>query len=225
MRTTSLFLFGATALGSVAATNVALAQDAQPTTTPPATTTTTTQTAAPEPMRTPDPDPEEKGRFRWGISALGGPLFTGGGSGGVGGVDVRLGAQINRMIGVYAQPVALIGAGASSGVAGSSASALVAGGIGVLGDFTFGDIFYVAAGPELMSATGGGSSVSVGGVNQSTSAYAGTFFSVAARTGLVLGSMKPERRKAFQIGLDFRMIFTSGDPTIVPLLALGYEAF
>ena len=39
------------------------------------------------------------------------------------------------------------------------------------------------------------------------------------------GNMKPTRRKAFTIGLDFRAMFTPGDPTIVPCLALGFDSF
>ncbi len=181
--------------------------------------------AAPPPVQKPAAAPEEeeeKARFRWGISALGGPLLMGGNTGGVGGVDVRLGAQISNMIGIYGQPVALIGGGASASTTGSSASALVMGGVGALVDFTFADLFYVAVGPEFMSGATGSSRVGVTGTG--SSAESGTFFSVAARAGFALGSMKPTRRKAFTIGLDFRTIFTE-DPVVAPLVALGYDAF
>lgn len=229
-RSSSKVFFSSAIVATLAfGTSSALAQDApaDPSTAPrdpaaaaPAAPVTAPAPAAPE--STAD-EPQEKARFRWGISAVGGPLFTGGGSGGVGGIDARFGVQINNLIGVYGQPVLLIGAGADSGVSGASASALVAAGLGALADFTFSDLFYVAVGPELISAAGGSSSVGTAG--STASAYEGTFFSVAARAGLALGSMKPERRKAFTIGLDFRTIFTTGDPTITPLLALGFDSF
>lgn len=170
------------------------------------------------------PAAEEPGpRFRWGISALGGPYFQGGHSGGLGGVDVRLGAQVNSLLGVYAQPVVLIGGGASADESGASASALVMGGAGVLADFTFADIVFVGIGPELLSGATGAASVSTDASGEA-SGSSGTFFSVAARAGIALGSMKPERRKAFVLGLEFRTIFAS-DPAIAPTLFLGYDAF
>ena len=169
---------------------------------------------------------EESTRFRWGISGYGGPLL-GGLSGGAGGVDARFGAQISNMFGVYAQPMFLVGAGASSSVSGASASGVGLFGTGVLADATFSDLVYVAAGPELLlgGMAGTGASVGPGGTTVSAAASTGPYFSVAARAGLALGSAKPERRKAFTIGLDLRLIFNPGDPLIVPCLALGYEAF
>ena len=68
-------------------------------------------------------------------------------------------------------------------------------------------------------------STSVSTTSASASASTGPYFSVAARAGLAFGSMRPQRRKAFTIGLDFRTIFNPGDPVIVPCLALGYDSF
>jgi len=167
---------------------------------------------------------EEPGaRFRWGISAIGGPVLYSGASSGAGGIDVRLGAQVTPMFGVYAQPVFIVGGGASASGTGASASALALVGGGVLADVTLGNIFYVAAGPDILAGGSGSSSVSTS--SASSSGSGGTFIGIAARAGLALGSMKPERRKAFTVGLDFRAVFTPDKPTILPLLALGYDAF
>ena len=162
-------------------------------------------------------------RFRWGISAIGGPVLYSGATSGAGGIDLRFGAQINPMFGVYAQPVFVVGGGASASATGASASALALVGGGVLADATFGDLFYVAAGPDVLVGGSGASSASISG--SSASSTSGTFIGIAARAGLALGSMKPERRKAFTIGVDFRTVFTPDKPTIMPLIALGYESF
>jgi len=170
-------------------------------------------------------------RFRWGIWGVGGPYFFSGTSGGVGGVTARFGAQLTDMFAVYGQPVALIGGGASVGTSSNgiseSASALVVGGVGAMGEATFGDIFFVALGPEFLDGTAGSASQTVGpnGATQSAAAATGAFFSVAARAGLALGSVGPERRKAFTFGLDFHSIFTPGGVVVVPLVGLGYDAF
>jgi hypothetical protein len=147
----------------------------------------------------------------------------GGYSGGAGGIDARFGWQLNPLLGVYAQPIALLGAGASANVNGASATGLALAGFGALADATLADLFYVAAGPEvLFGAVGSGSSSSNGG--SSGSGATGPFFSVAARAGFAFGSMRPTRRKAFTVGLDLHVIF-AGDVALLPLIALGYEAF
>lgn len=167
---------------------------------------------------------EEPGaRFRWGISALGGPML-GGLSGAAGGFDVRLGAQINNMIGAYAQPVFIVGLGGSSSAHGVSASAFAAYGLGALADFTFGDLFFVGVGPELLFGEFATATVtSAAGASAAAGNIA--FFSVVSRIGLALGSMKPERRKAFTIGLSPRVILTSSSPVILATVALGYDSF
>lgn len=78
-------------------------------------------------------DPE--GRFRFGISAMGGPM-TGAYEGGAGGLDVRLGYQFNNTLGLYAQPVGLVGAGGSIHMDGARASGLALTGVGFLLEVT-----------------------------------------------------------------------------------------
>ena len=190
-------------------------------------------TAPPPPVMAPASGeaPEEAMRFRWGVSGFGGKYFVAGTGGGIGGFDARFGAQMNRMIGFYGSPILLIGGGASVSTGQQSASTSVSlvalYGVGALVDFTFSDLIFVAIGPELLrgaAAQAATQASSTGGASSSASAEAGTFFGVEARAGLALGSMKPNKRKAFTIGLDLHTIFTS-KPMIVPMLALGFDAF
>ena len=172
---------------------------------------------------------ESTSRFRWGVSGFGGPLllaYTGGGFG----VDARFGVQLNQTLAIYGQPVLAVAvAGASSSSSsGASASTSVAGlyGLGAMVDATLGDLFYVAGGPELLLGGIGSASVSVNGQNAASTVEAktGPFFSIATRAGFAFGSKRPDRRKGFTIGLDMRLLF-AGDAVLLPLIALGYEAF
>ncbi len=213
------------AVCSLGYSGLALAQS------PPATT-------APQPVSAPATPPgahpaggaaveanaEERARVRWGISGLAGPLL-GGLSGGVGGVDVRIGAQLTNMFGIYGRPALLVGAGSDASISGASSSALALFGAGALADFTFSDLFFVGVGPEIAYAALASSSAPAGAVVVKTTAAAGAYFSAAARAGFAFGSMKPQRRRAFTVALDFRTVFTPGDPVVMPLLALGYDAF
>jgi hypothetical protein len=209
--------------------SLALAQDPTPkAATPPAAATPgnvaspAAAGATPQPAEAPAKADEEATRFRWGISGYGGPL-AGGLSGGAGGIDARFGAQITKMFGIYGQPVLLVGAGANASVNGASASAIGLYGVGALGEVSLADLFYIAVGPEVL--LGGMASSSVTTTGAAAAASTGPYLSVTARAGLALGSMKPQRRKAFTIGLDLRTIFNPGDPVVVPCLALGYDAF
>jgi hypothetical protein len=188
----------------------------------PAATPATAPAAPPAEAAAEAKSPEVFPRYRWGISAVGGPLL-GVASGGIGGVDARFGSQINNLFGVYAQPVALLGGGVNANVSGASATGVVLGGVGVLADVTFLDMFFIAAGPELMGGvTGSGSSGTAG---TSASGSSGAFFSIATRAGVNFGSTKPEKRQGFSLNLDFRTVFTPGDPLLIPALALGYDSF
>jgi hypothetical protein len=185
----------------------------------------------PPPMMAPAPAEAEEGmRFRWGISGFGGKYFVNGTGGGIGGIDARFGGQVNRMIGFYGQPILMIGAGASVSSNGTNAatsvSAVALYGVGALIDFTFADLVFVAVGPELLrgAAAQAANDTSAAGTSSSASGEAGTFFGVNTRVGLALGSMKPNKRKAFTIGLDLHTIFTS-KVTVAPVLALGFDAF
>jgi hypothetical protein len=206
----------------------AAAQQAAPApATPPTTTAAPPTEAAPAAPAAPaaaEPSTEaDKPRFRWGISPFGGPLLYSGNSGGAGGIDVRFGVQWNKLLGFYAQPALLLGGGVSASSTGGSASAVALGGVGFLADVTLIDLFYLAAGPEILGGGSGAESASTTGV--SAGAASGAFFSINARAGIALGSMKPDRRQAFILGLDFRSIFVPGGAAVMPGIALGYESF
>lgn len=160
-------------------------------------------------------------RFRWGISGAGGPLM-GGYSGGAGGIDARFGWQFDSLFGLYAQPMFLLGAGASADVDGASATGMALFGVGALADATLGDLFYVAAGPELLFGAIGEASAS--STSASASGAEGPFFSLAARAGFAFGSKRPDRRSAFTVGLHLHTVFAN-EAAILPLVALGYESF
>jgi hypothetical protein len=164
---------------------------------------------------------ESSSRFRWGISVGGGPL-VGGYEGGAGGIDARFGMQIDSLLGVYGQPIVLLGAGASVDAEGASASGLAMAGVGVLGDITLIDLIYLAIGPELLYGEVGQGKASVG--SASAKAASGAFFSIASRAGIALGSVRPNRRSAFIIGLDMHVVFTD-DVAVMPMVFLGYESF
>jgi hypothetical protein len=159
-----------------------------------------------------DPEPDAAGadedgvRFRGGISAGGGGLFLNSFSLGLGGVDGRLGVQINDLIGVYAQPqLAIYGGsiGPASGVGG------IVGGSGVV-DFTFLDQIFVGIG-------GGGALIN----NPS-----GGELHIRAGGYPVFGFGEDNiRRKGLMLGLDLRLFFVSGAVLMSPTASIGYEAF
>lgn len=175
-----------------------------------------------EPPASPEAESASESRFRWGINAAGGPML-GAYSGGAGGIDARFGMQLTNMFGVYAQPIFVAGASVSANTSGASATGLALYGAGIMADATFMNMFYVAGGPEFLggavasaTATSGGSSSASGGT--------GPFFSLAGRAGLALGSYRADRRSAFTLGLDMHVIFAGGT-VVLPMLALGYEAY
>ena len=175
-----------------------------------------------EPPAGPASESASESRFRWGISAAGGPMM-GAYSGGAGGIDARFGMQLSNMFGLYAQPVFMAGAGASANANGASATGVALYGAGVMADATFADMFYVAGGPELL-AGGVGTAAATSGGASSASATTGPFFSLAGRAGLALGSYRADRRRAFTLGLDMHVVFAGG-AAVLPMLALGYEAY
>lgn len=173
------------------------------------------------PVSDPMEEPEQS-RFRWGIAANGGPMM-GAYSGGAGGLDARFGMQLSSLLGLYAQPRLMVGAGASADANGASATGLALYGMGAMVDATLADMFYVAGGPEVLIG-GVGSATASNNAAGSASASSGAFFSMAGRAGLALGSTGPARRRAFTLGLDMHVMFAGGT-TFFPMVALGYESF
>ncbi len=145
-------------------------------------------------------------RFRGGISGGGGGMFLNGYSLGLGGVDGRLGVQINDLIGVYAQPqLAIYGGsvGAATGIGG------IVGGSAVV-DFTFLDQIFVGIG-------GGGALLNNPAAGE---------LHIRAGGYPVMGFGEDNiRRKGLMIGADLRVFFVSSVVLISPTVNIGYEAF
>lgn len=233
-RALAFFLGG---LVCVAVPKVASAQDNQPVyTAPPPAPPPTNQpppngqpppvVVAPAPAPAPVDPREYFPRFRWGIWAIGGPYFYGGAGGGAGGINVRLGVAINELFSVYGQATGLLGGGGGVSLATgtTSASALVAANVAAMADLTLGNLFFIAAGPELVSGVVG--STRIDPKTSKEQGAAGAFFGITARTGLALGNTHdPRQRRAFTFGLHMEIILTPFDPIIAPMIGLGYDQF
>lgn len=142
-------------------------------------------------------------RFRGGISGGGGALiFDPFGTLGIGGLDGRLGVQINDLIGVYAQPQLGVygGGGGIGGLFGTSA----------LIDFTFIDQIFVGA--------GGGFAILNAPVAGEIHIRAGGYPVIGfGDDGIV--------RQGLMLGMDLRIFFVSGIVAVSPMASIGYEAF
>lgn len=156
------------------------------------------------------PARKDGARFRFGVAGGPGLLFIDSTVLGYGGVDLRLGAQINDLIGIYVQPQLGAYAGTYGGMVG------IGGLVGVSGvvDFTLADRFFVGVGGGfgvLNSPSGPEVHLRVGG------------YPIMKR------SDERARRRGLMVGLDFRLHFVSSGGTsltgIAPTINIGYEAF
>lgn len=143
-------------------------------------------------------------RFRGGISGGVGGEFVFGGTAIMGGVDGRMGVQINDMIGVYAQAHLSFGSfGGVLGLTGTFTTTAVV-------DFTFLDQLFV----------GGGAGFGV--FNNPTGPV------VHLRAGgypLQGFGENGIRRKGLMLAFDMRLGFITGDTVVYPMGSIGYEAF
>lgn len=159
-------------------------------------------------------------RFAWGISGTFGPAFAAFGTGPVGGVEARFGAQLTRHVAIHGQPAVLAGEvkGESyrTGFGGTTTptQVILLATLGAVFEYTVNDMVYLALGPELNIGARG---EDFGETTPHPSAI--------AKAGLRFGKMRPYRRKAFQVGIHTRVIFAGIAPVVVPTLALGYDAF
>ena len=123
------------------------------------------------------------------------------------GTDLRFGAQVNNLIGVYAQPT--LGYYSVNGSGGLGAGGLV--GVAVIADATIIDRFFVGAGlgyTVYNNPAGVTPILRVGGYP------------------LMSKSDEKARRKGLMVGVDLRFTNPDGLKTIVmPTFNLGYEAF
>jgi hypothetical protein len=152
-------------------------------------------------------------RFRFGVSG-GVGFFTAASEAGSAsvkctyyGLDLRFGAQINNMFGVYAQPT--LGYYSVNGGGGLAAGGLL--GMAAVVDATFADRFFVGAGVGYTvynSPAGITPLLRIGGYP------------------LMSRSDTKARRKGLMLGADLRFTSLEGLKTIVmPTFNLGYEAF
>ena len=152
-------------------------------------------------------------RFRFGVAA-GIGFFTAATEGGDAevsctyyGADLRLGAQINDLFGVYAQPT--LGYYSADGSGGLAAGGLL--GMAVVADVTIIDRFFAGAGlgyTVYNNPAGVTPILRVGGYP------------------LMSRSDQKARRKGLMLGMDLRFTSLEGLKTIVmPTFNLGYEAF
>ncbi len=123
------------------------------------------------------------------------------------GTDLRFGAQINNLIGVYAQPT--LGYYSANGSGGLAAGGLL--GMAVVADATFIDRLFVGAGlgyTVYNSPAGVTPILRIGGYP------------------LMSRSDQKARRKGLMVGADLRFTSLDGLKTIVmPTFNVGYEAF
>jgi hypothetical protein len=123
------------------------------------------------------------------------------------GVDLRFGAQINNLIGVYAQPT--LGYYTTGDVGGLAAGGLL--GMNFIADVTLMDHFFAGAGVGYTvynSPAGVTPMLRVGGYP------------------LMSRSDQKARRKGLMLGMDLRFTSLEGLKTIVmPTFNIGYEAF
>lgn len=182
--------------------SVAVAQSAPPPAPPPAAPT------APTP---PPPSEPDGVRFRGGISLGGGGFFGSQGaqdfSAILGGVDGRLGIQINHWIGIYAQPHLSFG------------SVSIGGAKGLTGEFSATVMADVTIIHRIFVGAGGG----VGILNNP----AGGELQFRLGAYPLMGFGEGARRKGLMVGADLRLVFLPApySVAVMPFFSIGYEAF
>jgi len=158
-------------------------------------------------------------RLRIGFNVGGGYAIVDGGGGPAVGVGFRIGAQLNRLMGVYYQTGANVLVATGPGNTSAAAAAFIPN--SAMFSLTPVDLFEVAAGPSLDYfglAAASTSAASAGG---------GIAFGVAGRAALHLGGRNAEtgRRKGFTIGVDVHPIFVGGGVAVPITLGLGADWF
>jgi hypothetical protein len=149
-------------------------------------------------------------RFRGGVSLIGGGLFVDGLGVGLAGIDGRIGVQLNRLIGIYAQPYLTLGAGKSYG---GLQTFVGTGGADAVIDFTLADTLFLGV--------GGGA-----GILQNVAAE-DILFRIGAYPLYRRG--RGGRRRGLMIGIDVRPYFFSdvgqGYNVLNVMGKIGWEAY
>jgi hypothetical protein len=168
-------------------------------------------------------------RFRAGIH-LGGGAFFPGPMMDVG-YTLAAGAQVNHRWGAYLELGGMGGGAVSfdfgdSGLS-QSASAVSFLRVAALGEASFGDVAFVAAGPAVAwgAWTSLNQELDASGASQSATAAAGTMPALDLRGGFVFGKRRPSgRQSGFSLSLD--LTFVAGEQSSVSqeLSEEGYDA-
>jgi len=166
----------------------------------------------------PPPHHTDGVRFRGAIALAGGGEFGSGGGvsygGGLGGLEGRLGVQINNLIGIYVQPSLAFGPLTETQGASSVTGATGTAGATALVDFTFVNRFFVAAG---------------GGAGILNNPFGPEIHFRLGGYPLVGYGENGYTRKGLMVGVDTHVFFLSspGAPsTMVQIMGtVGYEVF
>jgi hypothetical protein len=163
------------------------------------------------------PPEADGGRFRFGINATAGLESVSGSSvgsstvsGGMFGLDLRLGWQFSNLLAIYAQPHLSFGS-LSTSQGNASYSGFTGTIVGtIMGELTFMDRFFAGAGFGY-------------GMFNNPSGFALDF--KAGGYPLMGHGSNGIRRKGLMVGLDFRPVFLSGATGLLVMGCIGYESF
>lgn len=153
-------------------------------------------------------------RVRFGVSGVGGG-FVGAAHGALGGAELRIGVQINRVVAVYLQAQGLLGRFLPSpgdGLAGFAFHSLMV-------DFTIEDFFQIGFGPALDFTWGCDARYQL--ACSGTGPYLGGDFRIA----FIAGEHGPGRRRGFVFSFDAHPTWFGNDAAITLLAGLGYEMY
>lgn len=200
----------------------AWAQDAEPTSAPtaeaPAPNEQAEAPAAQEPEAEEPATPagesgaaaEDGPRYRWGIAASGGLEKVSIVSGPMAGMDLRLGAQLNDLLGVYVQSHLSFGK-----LSADAGSAVISGFTGTLTTALLGEV-------TLMDRFFAGAGVGYGILNNPSGPMLQARIGGYPLSGRIENSI---RRRGLMVGLDVRSIFIDGATGVLILGSIGYEKF
>lgn len=155
-------------------------------------------------------------RFRFGINAAGGGL-AGDHEAGMGGGQLRLGAQINDLFAIYYQGEGFIGAWSTdSRLAGMLYNVAMA-------ELTLADVFQLGLGPSLDYVWG---CRDPNGNRDLACANEGPFFGADARLAVVLGGEGPHNRHGVTFSATIHPTWFAEDSvSVAALLGVGYEMY
>ncbi len=180
----------------------------------PAAAPVTTVVVAPAPA--PAPEREDYARVRFHAALVGGGFF-GDVAGGMGGLTLGLGVQLNQYFGLFYQAHGLLGAFIEGGQDGAIAALLYN---SAIFDVTLGHFFQFGAGPSLDFLAGCAAGASGAGCGDG-----GPFFGLDGRVALALGGNDVGTRGAFVVSADIHPTFYPGGVSLAFILGLGGQVY